>query len=134
MKDVNKVILIGRLGADPVLKESQAGKSRALFSVATSRMVKADNESGWDRTVDWHRVVAWGKLADISSKYLGKGSAVYIEGTLVTRRWETPEGQSKILYEVHAHELNFLSNHGKVTPEGGASAELDSADTSELSA
>jgi len=96
-KGVNKVILLGRLGGDP--ESRQAGATTvANFTIATSDKYK-DKQDQWQEKTEWHRVVAWGKLADICAQYLRKGSQVYVEGKLQTRSWEK-EGVKQYTTEV----------------------------------
>lgn len=102
MKDVNKVILVGRLGADPVQKETQSGKSMCRFSVATR--IQSDPE----RT-EWHRVVVWGNSAQPCAKYLHKGDLVYLEGSLRSHKFVTDDDETRMIHEIHAYKVNFLS-------------------------
>jgi len=111
-KGVNKVILLGRLGGDP--ESRQAGATTvANFTIATSDKYK-DKQDQWQEKTEWHRVVAWGKLADICAQYLRKGSQVYVEGKLQTRSWEK-EGVKQYTTEVVISEMQMLD--GK--PNGG---------------
>ncbi len=108
MRDVNKVILVGRLGADPVQRETKAGTAVVHFPLATSRKIPdADTETMKDET-QWHQVVAWGKKGESCAQYLKKGNPVYIEGTFRTRKYEGKDGISKYATEVHAEQVNFL--------------------------
>ncbi len=117
-KGVNKVILVGHLGADPEFKQSDGGIARALLSVATSHSVKEGE--GWRDETDWHRVVLFSRLAEVARDYLRKGSQVYIEGRLQTRKWQDQQtGQDRYITEVVGQELQMLGpkNQGE---NGGA--------------
>lgn len=94
MRSVNKVIIIGNLTRDPVMKMTQSGQPVATFGVATNRQWITRDNNRHDST-EFHEVVAWAKLADICDKYLRKGMLVYVEGYLKTRSWEMPDGQGK---------------------------------------
>ena len=98
MSSVNKVILIGNLGKDPEVRKMQSGESVANLRVATSESWTKDGEKK-ERT-EWHTVTVWGKLAEIAEKYLRKGSKVYLEGQLQTRKWQDKDGADKYSTEV----------------------------------
>ena len=104
---VNKVILLGRLGADPQLKYTPSGRATVNFNLATNAVWK-DQEGKQQEKTDWHRVVAWGKLAEIMGEWLKKGSQVYIEGRLQTRSYEDTSGVKKYITEVVAQEMEML--------------------------
>lgn len=104
---VNKVILIGRLGADPEIKTVTGGQSVARLSVATSENWTGRDGQKQERT-EWHRVVVWGKLAELCGKYLTKGRQVYLEGRIQTRSWEDQQGQKRYSTEVVANTVQFL--------------------------
>ena len=106
-KGVNKVFLLGRLGGEP--ENRQAGSTTVSnFTVATSEKFK--NQQGeWQERTEWHRVVAWGRLAEICKEYLHKGSQVYIEGRLQTRSWEK-EGVKQYTTEIVITEMNMLDS------------------------
>lgn len=112
MAGVNKVIIIGRLGADPELKTVTGGQSVCRLSVATSENW-TDREGQKQERTEWHRVVVWGKLAELCGKYLTKGRQAYIEGRLQTRSWEDQQGQKKYTTEVVANTVQFLSSGGE---------------------
>jgi len=103
---VNKVILIGNLGADPKVTSTPGGDTVARFSIATSEAWKDKNGEKQERT-EWHRIVAWGRLADICGKYLMQGNPIYLEGKLQTRSWEK-EGVTQYTTEVVMKELKML--------------------------
>lgn len=109
MSGVNKVIIVGRLGQDPELK--QAGSSQvARLSIATSETWVDKNNQKQERT-EWHRVIFWGKQAEIAAKYLSKGRQVYVEGKLQTRFWEDG-GQKKYTTEIIGNVIQFLGDAG----------------------
>lgn len=110
MSGINKVILIGRLGADPEVKTVTGGNNVARLSVATSENW-TDREGQKQERTEWHRIVVWGKLAEICGKYLAKGRQVYVEGRLQTRSWED-NGQKKYSTEIVANTVQFLGNAG----------------------
>jgi len=117
---VNKVILIGRLGADPEVRYTQEGMMVTNLRVATNEYRKDKSGERVDRT-EWHRVVAFGKLAEICGNYLSKGRLVYIEGSLRTRQWEDKEGNKRSTTEIMANNMQMLeSKGGGGREEGGA--------------
>lgn len=109
-RGVNKVILIGNVGTDPELKYTTNGTGVSNFSVATNEtwMDKTTNER--QEKTEWHRIVAWGRLAEICNQYLKKGSKVYIEGRLQTRSWEGQDGQKRYTTEIVAGEMQMLGS------------------------
>ena len=121
MKDVNKVILVGRLGSDPVQRETKAGLAVVHFPLATSRRLapvetegEAQGSSSSKDETQWHRVVVWGKQAEACKQYLLKGQAVYIEGMMRTRKYTNKDGTARIAFEVHADEVSFLGSKRKI--------------------
>lgn len=117
MASINKVILIGNLGADPEVRYTPSGKAVANFRIATTEQWKNKEGSNEERT-EWHRVVAWGRLGEICGEYLHKGKQVYIEGKLQTRSWEDREGNKRFTTEIVAQTMQMLGPAGK---EGKAS-------------
>jgi len=107
MAGVNKVILIGRLGADPEVRYTNTGTAVANFSLATSANW-VNKEGQREERTEWHRVVAFGRLGEISGEYLSKGKQVYIEGRLQTRSWEDKEGNRRKTTEIVAQQLQML--------------------------
>ena len=107
MAGVNKVILVGNLGADPEIKQVNSAQV-ANVSLATSESWtdKATNQR--KETTEWHRLVFWDKLADIADKYLKKGSQIYVEGKLQTRSWDDPNGQKKWTTEIRVFQMQML--------------------------
>lgn len=108
MKTVNKITLVGHLAADVNLMATKKGKSRATFPLATNRNVKDEKGEFKDHT-DYHRIVFFGPLADISKQLLNKGSAVYVEGKLVNNSYKNKEGVLNYRTEVWGDELNVLT-------------------------
>ncbi|MBX7150490.1 single-stranded DNA-binding protein [bacterium] len=104
---LNKVILIGRLGKDPELRYTPTGAAVATFNVATNESYKDKEGKEVDNT-DWHRIVAWRKLAEICGQYLKKGSLVYIEGKLKTRNYDDKDGTKKYITEIVADNMQML--------------------------
>jgi single-strand DNA-binding protein len=116
-RGLNKVMIIGNLGRDPEMRYTPSGKPVTSFSVAVSRSwVKPEGER--TETTDWFNVVAWGRLAEICSQYLTKGSLVYVEGRLETRSWEADNGQKHFRTEVVASDVNILDKRGRGAEEG----------------
>ena len=110
-RGVNKVILIGNLGADPELRYTGSGTAVCNMRLATNESYKDANGDLVEKT-EWHNVVAWARLAEICGEYLKKGSQVYFEGSLQTRQWEDKEGQTRYTTEVKAREMMMLSDRG----------------------
>ncbi len=112
---INKVILVGNLGQDPEIKYTAGGAAVTTLSIATSDSWK-DKDSGMEQErTEWHRVVLWRRLAEIAGEYLKKGSKVYIEGQLQTRKWEK-EGQTRYTTEIIARDIQFLDSKGSASP------------------
>lgn len=121
MAGVNKVIILGRLGADPDVKTVGANAtSVARLNIATSETWTKDGQKQ-ERT-EWHRVVVWNKLAEICGKHLTKGRQVYIEGKLQTRQWEDQQGQKRYATEILAEKVQFVGN----APSAGSAADNES--------
>jgi single-strand DNA-binding protein len=104
---VNKVILVGRLGQNPEVRYTPSGAAVANFSVATNESWMDKSGQKQERT-EWHKVVVWGKLAELCSQYLAKGRQCYLEGRLQTRQWQDKDGQTKYTTEVQAQTVQFL--------------------------
>jgi len=107
MAGVNKVILIGNLGRDPELRYTQGGQAVANFTLATTENWTNKTGEREERT-EWHRIVAWGRTAELCAQYLAKGRTVYLEGRLQTREWENKEGQKQRTTEINAQTVQFL--------------------------
>lgn len=106
MAGVNKAILVGNLGKDPEIRRTQDGRAIANFSVATSESWRDKNTGERREKTEWHRVVIFGPLAEIAEKYLQKGSKVYIEGSIKTRKWQDQSGQDRYSTEVVLQGFN----------------------------
>jgi single-strand DNA-binding protein len=122
MASVNKVILVGNLGRDPEIRYTQQGTAVANFSLATTNRFKSRSGEMEERT-EWHRIVAWDKLAEICGQYLAKGRQVYIEGRLQTREWEDKDGNKRSTTEVVAQTMQML---GRREGQGGSSSAASS--------
>jgi single-strand DNA-binding protein len=119
---VNKVILLGRLGADPEIRYTQTGTPVATLSLATNKTWKNKEGQKQEKT-EWHRVILWSKLAELSGQYLTKGREVYIEGELQTRSWEK-DGQKKYTTEVVGQTLQFIGSGASKGAGGSATEDL----------
>jgi single-strand DNA-binding protein len=111
MASVNKVILVGNLGRDPEMRYMPSGDALASFSIATTDSWKDKNGQKQERT-EWHRISMFGKQAEIAGEYLKKGSSVYIEGRLQTRKWQDKEGNERQTTEVVADRMQMLGGRG----------------------
>ena len=118
---LNKVQIIGNLGNDPEVKYTQSGQQVVSFSVATTEKWKGKDGQMQEQT-EWHRITAWGRLAEICGQYLQKGSKVYLEGKLQTRSYEK-DGDKRYTTEIVAREIKMLSGkverHSEPEPHGG---------------
>ncbi|MCC7441766.1 MAG: single-stranded DNA-binding protein [Bdellovibrionales bacterium] len=114
MRDVNRVILVGRLGGIPTLMETKKGNQVAHFSLATSRWVKGEEpgQPGTEAT-QWHRITAWGKLAQTCGRELAKGQLVYVEGSFRSSEYTGKDGLPRQGMEVHADRVHFLGTKVK---------------------
>jgi single-strand DNA-binding protein len=108
---VNKVILVGRLGRDPETRFTSGGQAVANFSVATDETYKDRNGERQKRT-EWHKIVVWGKQAEIAQQYLKKGSLIFIEGRIQSREWQDKEGQKRTSFEIVATNFRMLGGRG----------------------
>lgn len=119
---INKVILVGNLGQDPEVKYTAGGAAVTTLSLATSESWK-DKDTGQDQEkTEWHRVVLWRRLAEIAGEYLKKGSKVYIEGQLQTRKWEQ-DGQTRYTTEVVGRDMQFLDSRGNTSSDNSSTYE-----------
>lgn len=121
MSGVNKVIIVGRLGADPEVKAVGQGSTVTRLNIATSENWMGKDGQKQERT-EWHRVVVWGKLAEICGKHLSKGRQVYVEGRLQTRQWEDQQGQKKYTTEIIANTVQFLGSAGERSADNNRNA------------
>jgi len=111
-RGVNKVILIGNLGADPETRAMPSGSTVANLRIATSESWRDKTSGEQQERTEWHRVALFGRLAEIASEYLRKGSQVYIEGSLRTRKWQDKQGQERYSTEIVGNELQMLGGRG----------------------
>ncbi len=116
---LNKVMLIGNLGADPETRYTQDGTCVCNIRVATTEKFKNRNGEQQERT-EWHRVVLWGRLGEIAGQYLRKGSKVYIEGKIETRKWQDRDGNDRYTTEIRANEMKMLDSRRDGSGQGGA--------------
>lgn len=111
MSSLNKAMIIGRLGQDPDVRYTQSNTAVANMSVATSERYK-DKQGEWKERTEWHRVVAWGRTAEICQEYLKKGSLVYFEGPIQTNKWEDKDGNTRYTTEIKALTMQMLDSKG----------------------
>ena len=119
-KDLNKVMLIGRLGQDPEVRYTQSGTAVCSISMATTDSVKRGDQ--WEDETDWHNLVFWGRLAEIVGEYLGKGSKLFVEGKQKTRSWEDRDGNKRYTTEVIVRDMIMLDTR-QAGNGGGGNAE-----------
>lgn len=120
MASVNKVILVGNLGADPETRYTASGDAICNIRLATAETWK-DKQTGERKEItEWHRVVFYRKLAEIAGQYLRKGSQVYIEGKIKTRKWQDKDGQDRYTTEIEAIDLTMLGNRSQGTSDMGS--------------
>ena len=122
-RGINKVILIGNLGADPETRYMPSGGAVANIRIATSESWKDKNTGEQQERTEWHNVAFFGRLAEIAGEYLRKGSQVYVEGRLRTRKWQDRDGNDRYTTEVIANEMQMLGGR----PGSGAPARAESA-------
>ncbi|HEY2808802.1 MAG TPA: single-stranded DNA-binding protein [Steroidobacteraceae bacterium] len=128
-RGINKVILVGNLGADPETRAMPSGSTVANLRIATSESWRDKQTGEQQERTEWHRVALFGRLAEIAAEYLKKGSQVYIEGSLRTRKWTDKQGQERYSTEVIGNELQMLGGRGG--GGGGAAAGGGSASAGE---
>src|ERR1700745_87288 len=119
MASVNKVIIVGNLGRDPETRYNTDGGAITNVSIATTNTWKDKPSGEKQERTEWHRVVFFNRLAEIAGEYLKKGSQVYVEGALRTRKWQDQSGQDRYTTEIVANEMQMLDSRGA----GGASAD-----------
>ncbi|MBN7795020.1 single-stranded DNA-binding protein [Parahaliea mediterranea] len=118
-RGVNKVILVGNLGADPETRYMPSGGAVTNINVATSEQWKDKQTGQPQERTEWHRVVFFNRLAEIAGEYLRKGSKVYVEGSLRTRKWQGQDGQDRYTTEIVANEMQMLDSRGAGQGQGG---------------
>ena len=123
MAGINKVILVGNLGGDPEVKYLPSGGAVTNITIATSETWKDKNTGEKQERTEWHRVVFFNKLAEIAGEYLKKGSKVYVEGALRTRKWQDQSGQDRYTTEIVANEMQMLGSNSSGTSDAKAAAQ-----------
>lgn len=131
-RGVNKVILVGNLGRDPEVRYSANGQAIANVTIATSEQWKDKNTGEKQEKTEWHRIVFFGRLGEIAGEYLKKGSQIYVEGRLQTRKWQDKEGKDRYTTEIVANEMQMLGS--KASNTGGDYAGQSSTQSSSGSA
>lgn len=126
-RGINKVILVGNLGKDPEAKFMPNGNAVTNITVATSESWKDKQTGQQQERTEWHRIVFFNRLAEIASEYLKKGSKVYIEGSLRTRKWQGQDGQDRYTTEIVASEMQMLDSRGGAADYDSPSAPMQSA-------
>jgi single-strand DNA-binding protein len=121
-RGINKVILIGNLGADPETRAMPSGTTVANLRIATSESWRDKQSGEQQERTEWHRVALFGRLAEIAGEYLKKGSQVYIEGSLRTRKWQDKQGNERYSTEIIGNELQMLGGRGGSGAGAGAGA------------
>lgn len=115
---LNKVMLIGNLGRDPEVRYTQSGTAVANFTLATNERW-TDRDGNRQERTEWHRIVVWGKQAEIASQYLRKGRQIFVEGSLQTREWTDKEGQKRYTTEIKAFNFQMLGSRDGAGSDGG---------------
>ena len=123
MSSVNKVILIGRLGKDPEVRYMPNGEAVANVTIATSDRWKDKNSGQMQERTEWHNLVFYRRQAEVAGEYLRKGSQIYVEGRLQTRKWQTKEGQDRYTTEVIVNEMTMLGGKDGCGSENNQSAQ-----------
>ncbi len=127
---VNKVILVGRLGRDPETRYTSGGQAVCNFTLATDETFK-DRSGERQKRTEWHRIVLWGKLAEIAQQYLKKGTLVYIEGRIQSRQWDDRDGNKRTSHEIVGNVMRILSPRGEAAPPVEAEAQVPAAPSPE---
>ena len=120
-RGINKVILVGNLGADPETRAMPSGTTVANLRIATSESWRDKQSGEQQERTEWHRVVLFGRLGEIAAEYLKKGSQVYIEGSLRTRKWQDKQGQERYSTEIVGNDMQMLGGRGAGGGGGGGS-------------
>ncbi len=128
MAGVNKAILVGNLGRDPELRHTPNGQAVVNFTLATSESWTDKSGERQERT-EWHRIVVWGKTAEMCNQYLSKGRTVYIEGRIQTREWEDKDGNKRYTTEINASTVNFIGPRTGGGGQGGGGYDSGSDDS-----
>ena len=125
MKSINKVTLIGHTGNAPEVRYTQGGAPVANFSLATNESWKSDTGE-WQKKTEWHKIVAWGKLAEVCQEYVQKGSYLYVEGRLQTRNYDGKDGVKRYVTEIKATEIGLLDRKPGLDQASGGEPPIDS--------
>ena len=123
MKGINKAIIIGNLGADPEVRYTPSNTAVCNITVATSEQWKDKQTGERQEKTEWHRIVMFNRLAEIAGEYLKKGSKVYIEGRLQTRKWQGQDGQDRYTTEIVANEMQMLDSRSGNTQSGAGNTQ-----------
>jgi single-strand DNA-binding protein len=126
-RGVNKVILVGNLGADPETRYTAGGSAVTNVRLATTDSWKDKQSGEQQERTEWHRLVFWGRLAEIAAEYLRKGSQIYVEGRIQTRKWQDQSGNDRYSTEIVANEMQMLGGRGS----GGGGAPMESGGQSQ---
>lgn len=127
-RGINKAILIGNLGADPEVRQTQGGTAVTTVSLATSESWRDKSTGEMQEKTEWHRVVFFARLAEVAGEYLRKGSKIYVEGRIQTRKWQGQDGQDRYTTEIVGNEMQMLDGRGE-----GGSAPMSSSGPSRQS-
>jgi len=124
-RGINKVILVGNLGADPETRAMPSGTTVANLRIATSESWRDKQSGEQQERTEWHRVVLFGRLGEIAAEYLKKGSQVYIEGSLRTRKWQDKQGQERYSTEIVGNDMQMLGGRGGGGGAGGGGGDFE---------
>ncbi len=116
-RGINKVILIGHIGGDPEVRYMPNGNAVATLSLATTEAWKDKQTGDKQERTEWHRVVCFNRLGEIAGEYVRKGSKLYVEGSLRTRKWQDPQGQDRYTTEIVASDIQMLDGKGAPSPQ-----------------
>jgi len=129
MMSVNKVIVLGRLGQDPELKYTPSGAAVCNFSLATSETWTDKNSGQKNEKTEWHRIVVWGKLAELCNQYLSKGRQAFVEGKIQTRSWDDKDGNKRYTTEISASTVQFIGANQGTSTNSNANNNMNQAPT-----
>lgn len=118
MASLNKAQLIGNVGQAPDVRSTQNGQQVASFSIATSERWK-DKSGTLQEKTEWHRIVVWGKLSDIVARYVTKGAKIYVEGQIVSRKYEDKQGNERLMFEIKARDIVLLGDKRQTVEDDG---------------
>ena len=128
---VNKVIILGRLGQDPELKYTPSGAAVCNFSLATSETWTDKNSGQKNEKTEWHRIVVWGKLAELCNQYLSKGRQAFVEGKIQTRSWDDKDGNKRYTTEISASTVQFIGANQGTSTNSSANNNMNQAPTND---